>query len=218
MPTTESEAPLERGAPAAIRLDAAPAELPRAPTGERGIDRLTGGGFVPGTTVTVYGRAGAGKSTLCLRWASLLGPTVVSCPEMSAAVLRATAARSGARLDRLHLSSPELWEDHAAELDATCVIIDSISRSERPIAELQRLIRWAARSEGVGFAVAHRSKRGSPLGPTALSHDPDAVVEVRPRAGGQAAVRVEKSRFCATGQTVCRLATAPRNRGAPQRD
>ena len=196
--------------PRPIRLDEAPPELPRRATGERGIDRLMGGGFVLGSTVTVYGRAGAGKSTLCLRWATLLGVTVVSCPEMSVGILRATAARAGARLDRLYLSSPESWQRDAAELSATCVVCDSVSRSPQPGAELARLIAWAQRSEGVAFAVAHRSKKGSPLGPAALSHDPDAVVQVRPRAGGLALVRIEKARFAPQAEAVCSLAAAPR--------
>lgn len=206
-----------RARPRPIRLDELPTELPRIRTGERAVDRLTHGGFPCGTSITVYGGEGAGKSTLVLRWSSRMGHTAVVCPEMGHAMLRATAARAGARLERLHLCSEDDWREAAAAVRARVVLFDSVSRAARPVAALRDLIAWAAQSGGVAFALAHMNAKGRPLGPRALGHDPDAVLRVHPGGtSGRPRVEVRKARFCPRGECEVRLIAA-RTPREPQR-
>lgn len=147
------------------------------------VDRLLGG-FPQGTASTLYGARGAGKSTIALQIAAglaarLRGPALVVCPEMSPEILRRTAARVGAGLERLYPSrEPEAWELEAESIGARVLLVDSVSRFPRPVETLHAAIEWARAARGVALLLTHMSRKGKPLGPVALEHDTDAVLKV----------------------------------------
>ena len=92
---------LERGAtgpgpePTAL-VDIGEADVPRLPTGLGELDRVLGGGLVPGSLVLVGGEPGIGKSTLLLQVAAgLARPVLYATGEESGAQVRLRAARLG---------------------------------------------------------------------------------------------------------------------------
>lgn len=192
--------------PRARPLSGTDAELARWRTRERGFDRALEGGPVRGSTVSVYGPAGVGKSTLCYRWASGVGRVLLVTPEMPRALVLATAKRAGVRLERAnHLHDLERWRSEAMRLRARAVVIDSLS-SGSPASILAELREWSAQSDGVGWAIAHESKDGAALGPVAITYDPDAVIRVGPgKKRGFVRVTVEKCRYAPSSAFEVRL-------------
>jgi len=90
---------------ASIELDSVRAR----PTGVAELDRVLGGGLVPGAVVLLAGEPGAGKSTLLLevatRAAACGGPVLYATGEESAGQVRLRAERTGALNDRLYLAA-----------------------------------------------------------------------------------------------------------------
>ncbi|MBA2299686.1 MAG: DNA repair protein RadA, partial [Chloroflexi bacterium] len=82
-------------APVAL-TDIGESDVPRLVTGIGELDRVLGGGFVPGSLVLVGGEPGIGKSTLLLQAAAGLGrPVLYATGEESAAQVRIRAGRLG---------------------------------------------------------------------------------------------------------------------------
>lgn len=181
----------------------------RLPTGDSALDQLLGGGWFEGESVLVHGPRGSGKSRLCLRWASQLGPALVVCLEMPPALTRSVAASAGAELEALYpVSSLGDWERAARSLGAHAVLIDSVTKSARPKETLFRATSWAQSTGGVCLLVSHENARGGALGGPTLEHEPDTVLRVSdPRPDGTAQVRVLKRRVTPGGSV--RLAVAP---------
>jgi DNA repair protein RadA/Sms len=201
-----SEAPAEDGA----RL------LTRIPE----LDRVLGGGIVPGSLVLVGGDPGIGKSTLMLQAAATLaasGLTVAYvCGEESPRQVRLRATRLGITGEGITLV-PETSLDAALEaalaIGAQVTIIDSIqsvyiegldSRAGGPaqLAEAgARLVSWSKSNEIATFVTGHVTKGGEIAGPRLLEHLVDAVLYFESAESGAFRVlRATKNRFGATDE------------------
>jgi DNA repair protein RadA/Sms len=184
------------------------------------LDRVLGGGIVPGSLVLIGGDPGIGKSTLVLQAAARLaarGLTVaVVCGEESPRQVRLRAGRLGvAQLPVALIAETNLGAalEAAEALTPDVVVIDSIqsvfvegleARSGGP-AQLgeagARLLAW---SKGTGIATivtGHVTKTGEIAGPRLLEHLVDAVLYFEGAEGGALRVlRAVKNRFGATDE------------------
>src|SRR6516225_12406617 len=129
---TEEQAPSGSPALVAIRggkgrlasfetLAAAPIDAPRLPTGMAELDRVLGGGLVPGSAVLVGGDPGIGKSTLLLQAAASLanaGRRVLYISgEEAIDQVRLRARRLGLSGEKLELAASINLRDIAASLE-----------------------------------------------------------------------------------------------------
>ena len=79
-------------------------EVDRRPTGLGELDRVLGGGVVPGMVVLLGGEPGIGKSTLVLQWAAACGgPVLYASGEESERQIKLRARRLGAEEPAIHL-------------------------------------------------------------------------------------------------------------------
>jgi DNA repair protein RadA/Sms len=183
------------------------------------LDRVLGGGLVPGSLVLVGGDPGIGKSTLMLQAAARLagtGPVAYVCGEESPRQVKLRATRLGIASAAVTLI-PETNLDAAlaaAEgMGAAATIIDSIqsiyiegldTRSGGP-AQLSeagaRLVTWAKGNEIATIVTGHVTKGGEIAGPRLLEHLVDVVLYFESAEGGALRVlRAVKNRFGATDE------------------
>ncbi len=184
------------------------------------LDRVLGGGLVPGSLVLVGGDPGIGKSTLMLQAAARLAgrnhAVAYVCGEESPRQVRMRATRLGLESAAVTLV-PETNLDSAlaaAEgMGAAVTIVDSIqsiyvegleTRTGGP-AQLSeagaRLVQWS-KSTGIATVVTgHVTKGGEIAGPRLLEHLVDAVLYFEGAEGGALRVlRAVKNRFGATDE------------------
>lgn len=235
------------GAPAPVSEPTAlaavkPHDSARLGTGIDEIDRVLGGGLVPGSVVLIAGEPGIGKSTLCLtlaahRAAAGTNPLYVSAEESAAQVaLRAERLQlpEGSR-DRLFVLAEERVErvidllldgtDGAPDL----VVIDSIQTLRKEslisaagsVAQVREcaadLVAAARRAGAPVILIGHVTKDGSVAGPRVLEHLVDAVLtfEVE-KDSGYAMLRAVKNRHGPTGE-IAVLAMGERGLSAVDR-
>ncbi|MEW5421838.1 DNA repair protein RadA [Amorphus sp. 3PC139-8] len=171
-------------------------EPPRLETGIAELDRVTGGGFVPGSVLLVGGDPGIGKSTLLLQAAAQVAsdgsPVVYISGEEAVAQVRLRAERLSVNAAPVALAAETSVEDILATLSAgprpSLVIIDSIQTLWTSIAEAapgtvsqvrasaQALIRYAKTSGATVVLVGHVTKEGTLAGPRVVEHMVDAVI------------------------------------------
>src|ERR1700685_3039140 len=119
---------------AGARRGAAPKPEPRLVTGIGELDRVAGGGFVPGSATLIGGEPGIGKSTLLIQACAALarrgGRVVYVSGEESTEQIRLRAARLGLTSAPVQLAAQTLVEDIVATLGSgdapKFVIVDSI--------------------------------------------------------------------------------------------
>jgi DNA repair protein RadA/Sms len=213
------------GVMAAVPLSA-PAERPteRLRTGNGELDRVLGGGVVPGSLLLIGGEPGVGKSTLLLQVAGGIagaGAGVLYAPgEESAAQVRLRASRlglpSGAAGDAgAVLPTSEVGaivESDTASRPAL-VVVDSIQTmtveeldgpagSVGQVRESALRLMELAKGEGIAVVlVGHVTKEGSIAGPRTLEHLVDAVIELGGERGGvMRLLRATKNRFGSTDE------------------
>ncbi len=124
-------------------LAGATAELPRTLSGIGEFDRVTGGGFVPGSALLVGGDPGIGKSTILIQVAAALaragGRVVYISGEEAIGQIRLRAERLGLRDAPVELAAETHVEDILATLQAgpavDLVVIDSIQTLWTDLAE-----------------------------------------------------------------------------------
>ena len=161
-------------------------EMPRFSSGAGELDRVLGGGLVPGSAVLMGGHPGAGKSTLLLQTMCHLAeqmPALYVTGEESLQQVAMRAKRLGlptGQLQMLSETSVETICDVAAELKPKVIVIDSIQVMH--IADVQSapgsvsqvreaaayLTRFAKQTGTVLFLVGHVTKDGSLAGPKVL--------------------------------------------------
>jgi DNA repair protein RadA/Sms len=168
---------------------------PRILSGLAELDRVTGGGFVPGSVLLIGGEPGIGKSTLLIQACAALarkGERVVYISgEEAAAQVRLRAARLGLADAAVELAAETSVEDIVATLSAgrrpALVVIDSIQTMWTETADAtagtvtqvrgaaQALIRYAKTSGACVILVGHVTKDGQIAGPRVVEHMVDAV-------------------------------------------
>jgi DNA repair protein RadA/Sms len=208
-------------APRAVRLREveAPA-VERWQSGIGELDRVLGGGLVPGSVVLLGGAPGIGKSTITAM--ALANLTAAGAPglyvtgEESAAQVRMRAERLGdAALEIPAIAETDLSAVIAAvesERPAVCVV-DSIqtlhcadlSSAPGSVAQVReaanRLMEVAKRSGTAMILVGHVTKEGSVAGPRVLEHLVDCVLVFEgERERSYRTLRALKNRFGATSE------------------
>ena len=208
------------GAPVAL-TDIGESDVPRLATGIAELDRVLGGGIVPGSLVLVGGEPGIGKSTLLLQAAAGLGrPVLYATGEESAAQVRLRAGRLGL-LDVPAGTAIEVLADHdighivdiGRSLRPALVVVDSIQTAT--VDELDgaagslgqvrestlRLMEFAKGESIAVVLVGHVTKDGSIAGPKTMEHLVDAVVSLEgERYAALRLVRASKNRFGSTDE------------------
>lgn len=184
------------------------------------MDRVLGGGLVPGAMILVGGDPGIGKSTLVLQAAGALarqGLTILyASGEESLAQVSERGRRLGADAPSLYLAAETsldaILEDIAA-LKPNAVVVDSIQTTWDPALESAagslsqvrqvagRLLEVAKRQEVSVWLIGHVTKEGSLAGPKALEHIVDTVVYFEgDRHQAYRILRATKNRFGPTDE------------------
>ena len=180
--------------PEAVK-DISPLEYDRIRLNNNEMNRLLGGGLVPGSIALVGGEPGIGKSTLSLQIA-LHQPTLktlyVSGEESSSQIkLRADRLGGGQSENCLVLAETSLENilTHAREALPDFIVIDSIQTiytdkiesSPGSVSQIREcaalLMRYAKESNTPVFLIGHITKDGAIAGPKVLEHIVDVVLQ-----------------------------------------
>ncbi len=190
----------------------------RLGSGSSELDRVLGGGFVPGSVVLIGGDPGAGKSTLLLQVAGALAAETQALyvsGEESLQQLALRARRLGINGDRLQAAAEtrvevivELIEQSSPRL----VIVDSVQvmqmdmdgppGSVAQVRETAACFTRVAKATGaVVVLVGHVTKEGNLAGPKVLEHIIDAFLMLDSPAGSRyRTLRGLKNRFGAVNE------------------
>ena len=195
-------------------------DLPRFVTGSAELDRVLGGGIIPGAVVLIAGDPGVGKSSLTLRVCAEVaraGKRVLYVTgEESTRQVRMRADRLNALADRLLVVSETNLETIARHIEDTkpeLLVIDSIQTIFRPDIESApgsvsqvrecsvELLRIAKTNGIAAFIVGHVTKDGSLAGPRVLEHIVDTVLFFEGEKNAEYRVlRAVKNRFGSTNE------------------
>jgi DNA repair protein RadA/Sms len=226
---------VERAA-ATSRVQAGPVTAPARPIGEIPIeesraresgvpelDRVLGGGLVPGAAILLAGEPGVGKSTLLLEVAAQTARsgqrTLYVTGEESAAQVRLRADRTGGIEDELYLAAEtDLGAvlGHVEEVRPSLVVIDSVQTISAAdvdgvpggVTQVKEvaaaLIRMAKLRNVTLVLVGHVTKDGSIAGPRVLEHLVDVVLHFEgERSSRLRMVRAVKNRFGPVDEVGC---------------
>jgi DNA repair protein RadA/Sms len=194
-------------------------EAPRIVTGFAELDRVLGGGLVPGSVVLIGGDPGAGKSTLLLQMCCRIaaGPqTLYVTGEESLQQLALRASRLALPMDALNVAAETRAEGIARLLESAAprvVILDSIQvmqlesldstpGSVTQVRETAAFFTRLAKQTGtVVVLVGHVTKEGSLAGPKVLEHMIDCFMMLDAPAGSRyRTLRGIKNRFGAVNE------------------
>ncbi len=194
---------------------------PRIETGITELDRVAGGGFVPGSAVLIGGDPGIGKSTLLLQALASLarkGQRVIYVSgEEAIAQVRLRALRLGLADAPVLLAAETNTSDIIATLGEgdlpALVVIDSIQTLWSPVIESapgtvsqlkagsEALVRFAKQKGACVLLVGHVTKDGQIAGPKVVEHLVDAVLYFEGDRGHQFRIlRAVKNRFGPTDE------------------
>jgi DNA repair protein RadA/Sms len=194
---------------------------PRITIGMPELDRVAGGGLVPGSAVLIGGDPGIGKSTLLLQALASLarqGRRVVYVSgEEAIAQIRLRAERLGLADAPVLLAAETNTSDIIATLSdgepPAVVVIDSIQTLWSPVIEAapgtvsqlkagsEALVRFAKQKGSCLLLVGHVTKDGQLAGPKVVEHLVDAVLYFEGDRGHQFRIlRAVKNRFGATDE------------------
>ncbi len=183
------------------------------------LDRVLGGGLVPGSAVLIGGHPGAGKSTLLLQtMAALVAdmPALYVTGEESLQQVAMRAKRLGLAVGDLKMLSETSVEticDVADQIKPKVLVIDSIQVMH--VADVQSapgsvsqvresaayLTRYAKQTGTVIFLVGHVTKDGSLAGPKVLEHMIDCSLQLEGESDSRfRTLRSHKNRFGAVNE------------------
>jgi DNA repair protein RadA/Sms len=194
--------------------------LERVPVPIAELDRVLGGGLVPGSLVLIGGDPGIGKSTLVLQAAAALskdqGPVLYVSAEESSHQLGLRAERLGITTDKVLVLSAVDLEEILATADSVrpsllivdsiqTVSVDEITSAAGSVSQVRectsRLMQWAKPRGVPVFIIGHVTKEGAIAGPRVLEHMVDAVLYLEGERNGQYRVlRAVKNRFGSTDE------------------
>jgi DNA repair protein RadA/Sms len=196
-------------------------EAPRFTTGMAELDRVTGGGIVPGSALLIGGEPGIGKSTLLLQLSASIAraglKAVYFSGEEAAAQVRLRADRLGLASAPVALAAETNLANILATLDAGAkpdlVVVDSIQTLwsdeldaapgtvSQVRAATQSLIRYAKLNGSALLLVGHVTKDGQIAGPKVVEHMVDCVLSFEGDRGHPFRIlRATKNRFGATDE------------------
>ncbi len=190
------------------------------PTGVGELDRVLGGGLVPGSVTLVGGEPGIGKSTLLLQALAARAARGNPCLLVSA---EESAQQVRLRAERLGVLHPDLWLFTAtsmpqvvaavSEVDPALLVVDSIQTIVDPdlgatpgtVAQVRgcaaALVALAKQQAVAVVLVGHVTKDGALAGPRVLEHLVDTVLSFEgERHHALRLLRAVKHRFGPTGE------------------
>ena len=194
------------------------AESYRIMTEDGELDRVLGGGLVPGSLILIGGEPGIGKSTLMLQIALTLNAYTVLyiSGEESEQQLKMRASRLKAANDRCYIlteTSTEAIFKQIEQLEPDVVIVDSIQTMVSPLIEsgagsvsqikecAAEFMTYAKESEVPVLMIGHITKEGSIAGPKVLEHMVDTVLQFEgDRHMTYRILRTTKNRFGSTSE------------------
>jgi DNA repair protein RadA/Sms len=195
------------------------AETPRQATGLDELDRVLGGGLVPGSVILLGGDPGIGKSTLLLQSLVALQPTLPGLyvtGEESLDQVALRAQRLGLVAPNLQLlaeTSVERIMQQAEALRPGVMVVDSIQTlfsealtaapgSVSQVREAAALLTRLAKQRGICvFIIGHVTKEGAIAGPRLLEHIVDTVLYFEGEPGSRyRVIRAVKNRFGAANE------------------
>lgn len=209
----------------AVRIDLVPTDraVPRS-TGLSELDRVLGGGLVPGAVVLLAGEPGVGKSTLLLSaahaWAAGgAGRVLIVSGEESAGQVRLRAERLGSlHTDVFLAAETDLGAvlGHVDQVAPTLLIVDSVQTVSSAEAEgvtggvsqvraVASALTAVAKARDIACVlVGHVTKEGSIAGPRALEHLVDVVLHFEgDRHSALRLLRGVKNRFGPADEIGC---------------
>jgi DNA repair protein RadA/Sms len=221
-PKTVASVPTQQARPIGeVLVDDAAA----VPTGVGELDRVLGGGLVPGAVVLLAGEPGIGKSTLLLEAAAAYAAsspaarTLVITGEESAAQVRLRADRIGALHKNLYLAAEtDLGSvlGQVAAIKPRLLIVDSVQTVASAAVDgtpggvtqvrevAAALIRDAKERNMACVLVGHVTKDGSIAGPRILEHLVDVVLQFEgDRASSLRLIRAAKNRYGPSDEIGC---------------
>ena len=191
----------------------------RLASGHEELDRVMGGGIVPGSVTLLGGDPGIGKSTLLLQVAAHAAATnavLYASGEESVAQVALRAQRlgiDGQGLEVVAESSLEAILTLASERKGTLLVVDSIQTiqsdtvgsSAGAVSQLREctaeLVRYAKSTATAVIIIGHVTKEGAIAGPRMLEHLVDTVLYFESDVGSRyRIVRSTKNRFGAVNE------------------
>ena len=195
------------------------------PTGISELDRVLGGGVVPGSVVLLAGEPGVGKSTLLLevvhRWAqrSSEDRSLYVTGEESAGQVRLRADRTGSVHERVFLAAESDLATifgHVEQVKPTLLVVDSVqtmlaadvdgvSGGVTQVRAVTSALTSLAKASGVPvLLIGHVTKDGAVAGPRSLEHLVDVVLHFEgDKHSTLRMVRGVKNRFGAADEVGC---------------
>ena len=193
------------------------------PTGVSELDRVLGGGVVPGSVSLLAGDPGVGKSTLLLevvhRWAEAGRRALYVSGEESAGQIRMRAERTGCTHDEVFLAAESDIQTvlgHIEAVQPSLVVVDSVQTMTAgdvdgvvggvtQVRSVTTALTATAKSTGVAMVlVGHVTKDGAIAGPRSLEHLVDVVLHFEgDRNSPLRMVRGVKNRFGAADEVGC---------------
>tara|TARA_R110002020_G_scaffold96083_3_gene230404 strand:+ start:283 stop:1656 length:1374 start_codon:yes stop_codon:yes gene_type:complete len=191
-------------------------EQPRYVTGDAELDRVLGGGIVPGSLVLIGGEPGIGKSTLMLQIALILKNKKILyvSGEESEAQIKMRSDRMFAKNPECYVLSETNTQQIFQQIEALkpdLLIIDSIQTLTSQYVEsaagsvsqvrecTAELMKFAKETGTPVFLIGHITKDGSIAGPKVLEHMVDTVLQFEgDRHMSYRILRTSKNRFGST--------------------
>ena len=169
-------------------------ETKRIDVGQSEVNRVLGGGLVPGSVILVGGEPGIGKSTLALQLALANNNlrTLYVSGEESAEQIKMRAERLGIHNEECVVYTETLLENIVAQCEAIkpdMVVVDSIQTiytdlvdaSAGSVSQIREcastLLKYAKGSGTPIFIIGHITKEGTIAGPKVLEHIVDVVLQ-----------------------------------------